>query len=154
MGASLGTGGGTGRRRYRKGRFTEINVTPMVDVMLVLLIIFMVTAPLLTAGVHVDLPQTSAQQLKTNDEPVTVSIEEKGGIYINDNKTPVTLEQLIANLKAIVDAKNDTRVYVRGDKNASYGTIMHVMGAINEAGISKVALITEQTGDSGHHRGK
>jgi biopolymer transport protein TolR len=140
MGASLGSGGsGRDSRRYRKQRFTEINVTPMVDVMLVLLIIFMVTAPMLTAGVQVDLPKTSASPLQGQDEPLTVSVQANGKVFIQ--KTPVSVEELGAKLKAIVGEKADTRIFVRGDKSVDYGRIMHVVGEINAAGLTKVALV-------------
>jgi len=152
MGTSLGTGGSSNRRRYRKQRFTEINVTPMVDVMLVLLIIFMVTAPMLTAGIQVDLPKTNSKPLAGTDEPLTVSIQSNGDIILN--KTKMTIAELSAKMKSVAAEKSDSRVFVRGDKNVDYGRVMHVVGAINEAGITKVALITEQTGESDHHRGK
>ncbi len=153
MGASLGGGGSGGRdsRRYRKQRFTEINVTPMVDVMLVLLIIFMVTAPMLTAGVQVDLPKAQASPLQGQDEPLTVSVQADGKVFLQ--KTPVTVEELGPKLKAIAGEKSDTRIFVRGDKNVDYGRIMHVVGEINGAGFTKVALITEQaTGTSSRQR--
>jgi biopolymer transport protein TolR len=142
MGASLGGGGGRDSRRYRKQRFTEINVTPMVDVMLVLLIIFMVTAPMLTAGVQVDLPQTKAAPLQGQDEPLTVSVQADGKIFVQ--KLPVPLEQLGDKLKAIAGEKPDTRIFVRGDRNVDYGRIMRVVGEINAAGLTKIALISEQ----------
>ena len=149
MGASLGGGGGRDSRRYRKQRFTEINVTPMVDVMLVLLIIFMVTAPMLTAGIQVDLPKTSASPLQGQDEPLTISVQSDGKIFLQ--KTPVSVDELGDKLKAIAGEKSDTRIFVRGDKNVDYGRIMHVVGEINAAGYTKVALITEQT-ESGSSR--
>ena len=147
MGGSLGSSGSGGvssrSRRHRRGSFSEINVTPMVDVMLVLLIIFMVTAPMLTAGVQVDLPNTKAQPLQGQDEPLTVSIQADGKIFIQ--KTPVSLDELGTKLKAITGEKTDTRIFVRGDKNVDYGRIMHVVGEISAAGLSHVALITEQS---------
>jgi biopolymer transport protein TolR len=154
MGGSLGSGSGGGKdtRRYRKHRFTEINVTPMVDVMLVLLIIFMVTAPMLTAGVQVDLPKTEAAPLQGQDEPLVVSIQSDGKVYLQ--KTPVEVDELGAKLKAIAGEKIDTRIFVRGDKSVDYGRVMHVVGAVNAAGFNKVALITEQTGESSSHHGK
>jgi len=150
MGASLGGGGGRDSRRYRKQRFTEINVTPMVDVMLVLLIIFMVTAPMLTAGVQVDLPQTKAAPLPGQDEPLTVSVQADGKIFVQ--KTPVTLDDLGGKLKAITGEKPDTRIFVRGDRNVDYGRIMRVVGEINAAGLTKIALISEQA--QGNSKGK
>jgi biopolymer transport protein TolR len=140
MGASIGGGGG-GRRRRRQ-RFGEINITPMVDVMLVLLIIFMVAAPMLTSGVQVDLPKTKSQPLKGQDEPLTISVQADGKIFVN--KTPVALAELAAKLKAVTGEKSDTRIFVKGDKSVDYGRIMHVVGEINEAGFTKVALLTEQ----------
>jgi len=150
MGASLGGGGGRDSRRYRKQRFTEINVTPMVDVMLVLLIIFMVTAPMLTAGVQVDLPQTKAAPLPGQDEPLTVSVQADGKIFVQ--KSSVTLDQLGEKLKAITGEKPETRIFVRGDRNVDYGRIMRVVGEINAAGLTKIALISEQA--QGNSKGK
>ena len=144
MGASLGgspnnrSGGGRG---YRRSQFTEINVTPFVDVMLVLLIIFMVTAPMLTAGVTVDLPESSAKPVGGEDEPLSVTVSKDGEIYIQETK--VDLKTLGAKLNAIVGEKKDTRIFVRGDKTVSYGEVMRVMGEINAAGLTKVALLTE-----------
>ncbi len=143
MGASMGGGGGRrDSRRYRKQRFNEINITPMVDVMLVLLIIFMVAAPMLTSGVQVDLPKASAAPLPGQDEPLTVSIQSDGQVYIQ--KTAVDVDELGAKLKAIAGEKTDTRIFVKGDRKVDYGRIMHVVGEINEAGFTKVALITDQ----------
>ena len=139
MGASLGGGGDS--RRYRKRRFTEINVTPFVDVMLVLLIIFMVTAPMLTAGIEVDLPESAATPISGQDEPLSVSIKTDGTIYIQ--KTKVGLAELGDKLIAITGEKKDTRIFVRGDKSVDYGRVMKVMGTINASGFTKVALVTE-----------
>lgn len=119
----------------------EINVTPLVDVMLVLLIIFMVTAPLLTVGVPVDLPKTNASALNEKDDPLTVSVDGKGIVYLQE--TPVELEVLVPRLIAITDSNPEARIYVRGDKGISYGQVMEVMGAITAAGFKKVALISE-----------
>lgn len=144
MGASMPSGGGNYRstgRGYRRQQFTEINVTPFVDVMLVLLIIFMVTAPMLTVGVTVDLPESSAKPVPGNDEPLSVSVKSDGKIYIQE--TEVTLEDLQAKLSAIVGEKKETRIFVRGDKAIDYGLVMRVIGEINAAGLLKVALITE-----------
>ena len=140
MGANLSRGGRG--RGYRKQQFTEINVTPLVDVMLVLLIIFMVTAPMLTAGVTVDLPESSASPVPGQDEPLAVSIKADGSIYIQETK--VELEGLRDKLQAIVGEKTETRIFVRGDKTVDYGFVMRVIGEINAAGLLKVALITEQ----------
>jgi biopolymer transport protein TolR len=119
----------------------EINVTPLVDVMLVLLVIFMVTAPLLTVGVPVDLPKTKASAMNEKDDPLTVTINGKGELYLQE--VPLELPVLIARLVAITQANPDARIYVRGDKAISYGQVMEVMGAINSAGFTKVALISE-----------
>ena len=136
---------GAKRRVYRP--MSEINVTPMVDVMLVLLVIFMVTAPLLTVGVPVDLPQTKAQTLNKPDEPLVISVNASGKVYIQE--TEIALDELVAKLQAITAAKRDTRIYVRGDRNINYGRVMRVMGMISAAGFSKVALIAEMNEGDG-----
>ena len=143
MGASLGGGGGKNRSRraQRANAFSEINITPMVDVMLVLLIIFMVAAPMMTSGVTVDLPQTSAAPVAGQDEPLAVTITSDGKVYIQ--KTLVPLDKLKEKLTAITGQKRDTRIFVRGDKSVDYGKIMQVVSEINGAGFSKVALITD-----------
>jgi biopolymer transport protein TolR len=130
-----------GRARYRP--LAEINVTPMVDVMLVLLIIFMVTAPLMTSGVSVDLPKTNAQQLNSDSEPLTVSIKADGSIFLQDQG--VDVGDLVAKLQAISKNNPDRRIFVRGDKDLAYGRIMEVMGTITQGGFTKVALLAEQT---------
>jgi biopolymer transport protein TolR len=130
-----------GSSRYSKRPMSEINVTPFVDVMLVLLIIFMVTAPLMTVGVPVDLPKTQASTLNEKTEPLTVSITTDGKIFIQE--TAVELETLVAKLHAITDAKPDTRIYIRGDQSIAYGRIMEVMGVLSTAGFNKVALLAE-----------
>jgi len=133
-----------GRRRHRRNPvMAEINVTPMVDVMLVLLIIFMVSAPLLTVGVPLDLPQTQAKSLDQNQEPLTVSVNVKGEVYLQNTEIPV--EELVAKLKAVTDARGgaEERIFVRGDKQVDYGTVMKVMGRISAAGFRRVALVTE-----------
>ena len=134
-----------GRRRHRRNAvMAEINVTPMVDVMLVLLIIFMVAAPLLATGVPLDLPQTQAASLDQADkEPLTVSVNTKGQVFLQDSE--IKIDELVAKLKAITAARggNDERIYVRGDKTVDYGTVMRVMGRLSQAGFKKVALVTE-----------
>ena len=126
---------------------SEINVTPMVDVMLVLLIIFMVSAPLLTVGVPIDLPQTQASSLdQTDKQPVVVSVNTKGQVFLGqETKTEIKLDELVPKLKAISDARGgiDERIYVRGDKAVDYGTVMKVMGRLSAAGFRRVALVTE-----------
>ena len=130
-----------GRRPTRRP-MSEINVTPFVDVMLVLLVIFMVTAPLLTVGVQIDLPKTKAAVISGDDEPLAVSIDVGGNIFIQD--TEVQLETLVPRLVAITGKNPDVRIFVRGDKAVNYGRVMTVMGRINAAGYRKVALITAQ----------
>ena len=142
MGAKLGNGGGVGRRN--NGRYmpmSEINVTPFVDVMLVLLIVFMVTAPLLTVGVPVDLPKTQASQLSDQVEPLVVTVNAEGRLFIQETETEAG--QLVPRLQAITQNKPDTRIYVRGDQAINYGRVMEGMGLINSAGFTKVALIAE-----------
>jgi biopolymer transport protein TolR len=139
-----GSSAGGGRRgRGRKPVMAEINVTPMVDVMLVLLIIFMVSAPLLTVGVPLDLPQTQAKSLDQDKNPLTLSVNLKGEVYLND--TQIALDDLVAKLKAITDTRGgmDERIFVRGDKKVDYGTVMRVMGRLSAAGFRRVALVTE-----------
>ena len=135
------SGGGRGRSSRQSRRpMSEINVTPFVDVMLVLLIIFMVTAPLLTVGVEVNLPETKAGAISGVDEPLAVSITESGEVFLQD--TAVPLETLVPRLQAITGANRDLRIFVRGDAGINYGRAMEVMGILNKAGYRKVALIT------------
>ena len=139
-----GSSGGGGRRgRRRAAPMAEINVTPMVDVMLVLLIIFMVSAPLLTVGVPLDLPQTQAKSLDQDKNPLTLSVNLKGQVFLNETEIP--LDQLVPKLKAITEARAglDERIFVRGDKKVDYGTVMKVMGRLSQAGFRRVALVTE-----------
>src|SRR5689334_3839201 len=135
--------GGRGRHGRRKAVMAEINVTPMVDVMLVLLIIFMVSAPLLTVGVPLDLPQTQAKSLDQQKDPLTLSVNLKGQVFLNETEIPI--DDLVPKLKAITDARggNDERIFVRGDKKVDYGTVMKVMGRLSAAGFRRVALVTE-----------
>ena len=138
MGPILGGG-----RRGRRTPMAEINVTPMVDVMLVLLIIFMVSAPLLTVGVPLDLPQTQAKSLEQDKTPLQLSVDTRGRVFIND--TEVAMADLIPKLKAITDARGgmDERIYMRADKKADYGTVARVMGQLSGAGFKRLALVTE-----------
>jgi biopolymer transport protein TolR len=131
------------RRHNRRPVMAEINVTPMVDVMLVLLIIFMVSAPLLTVGVPIDLPQTRAKSLDQDKEPLTISVNTKGEVYLQNSE--IKMDELVAKLQAITQARggNDERIYVRGDKKVDYGTVMRVMGRLSAAGFRRVALVTE-----------
>ena len=123
------------------------NVIPMADIMLVLLIIFMVTAPLMTSGVSVDLPKTNAQPINNDSQPLTVSINAAGTIFLQDQQ--VDLADLVTKLQAIAQNNPERRIFVRGDKDLAYGRIMEVMGTITQGGFTKVALLAEQTGPSG-----
>ena len=138
-----GSGGGGRRGRRRANVMAEINVTPMVDVMLVLLIIFMVSAPLLTVGVPLDLPQTQAKSLEQDKTPLQLSVDVKGKVFIND--TEVAMADLVPKLKAITDARGgmDERIFMRADKKADYGTVAKVMGQLSGAGFKRLALVTE-----------
>ncbi len=144
MGMSMAAGRKGGRRRRgvpRYGAMADINMTPFIDVMLVLLIIFMVAAPLLATGVAVDLPQTKSAPLNIEQKPVSISIDEKGQIYLMDQ--PVALENLVDKLKEAAKAGADERVYVRGSKAVNYGRVAEVMSLVTGAGFKKVALVTE-----------
>ncbi len=134
---------GNGRRRAKP--MAEINVTPFVDVMLVLLIVFMVTAPLLTVGVSVDLPKATNAPLPGQDEPLTVTVDHEGKIYLQE--TVITLAELGPRLVAIGETKPDLRIFVRGDRVIDYGRVMEVVGAIHDAGVGKVALVTRLEGE-------
>jgi biopolymer transport protein TolR len=131
------------RRRRRRPVMSEINVTPMVDVMLVLLIIFMVSAPLLTVGVPIDLPQTRAKSLDQDREPLTLSVNLQGQVFLQNSEVPI--DDLVSKLKAVTEARggDDERIYVRGDRKVDYGTVMRVMGRLSSAGFRRVALVTE-----------
>jgi len=121
---------------------SDINVTPLVDVMLVLLIVFMVTAPLLTVGVPVDLPKTKAKQLNAQKEPLVVSIDKQGQIFIQEHA--IEAGEIVPKLVAMTDNGFDRRIFVRGDKAVDFGAVMKVMGALNEAGFRHIALVSEQ----------
>mgnify|MGYP001092740261 FL=1 len=140
--AQGGSGRRRGRRRGGKRPMADINVTPMVDVMLVLLIIFMVAAPLLTVGVPIDLPQTKAKELNTDSKPITVSITPAGDIYLGDKAS--SIDTLVADITAQAPNGTDERIYVRGDQTANYGAVMKVMGVLSAGGFSKIGLITAQ----------
>ena len=136
-----GIGGGrNGRGRYRP--LAEINVTPLVDVMLVLLIIFMVTAPLMTSGVTVDLPKTSASPVNADAQPITISINSQGKVFLQNDA--VEIGDLVTRLQAATNGQTDRRIFVRGDQSITYGQIMQVMGTIVSGGFSKVALLAQQ----------
>jgi biopolymer transport protein TolR len=135
-------GGGGGRRGRGKPRvMAEPNVTPLVDVMLVLLIIFMVSAPMLTVGVPIDLPQTAAKPLNEEKEPLTITVNGQGEIFLQETK--VAPEEIVPRLIAITNAGYDERIYVRGDRTVNYGQVMKVMGTLSGAGFKRVALVTE-----------
>ena len=138
-GGMIGKPGSNGR--YRP--MAEINVTPLVDVMLVLLIVFMVTAPLMTSGVNIDLPKTDAKPLNSDSEPLTVSINGTGKIFLQD--TEVDMATLVTKLNAIANGDTARRIFVRGDKGIAYGEVMQVMATIAQGGFTKVALLAEQT---------
>jgi len=143
MGAALqSNSGGNGRRRRRAARpMAEINVTPMVDVMLVLLIIFMVTAPLLTVGVPIELPKSEAQQLEGDKEPLTISVDPEGKIFLQD--TELQLDEIVPKLTAIAKNGYEERIFVRGDRRVNYGVVMRVMGTISAAGFRRIALVSD-----------
>jgi biopolymer transport protein TolR len=136
-----GTLNGRGATRGRYRPLAEINVTPLVDVMLVLLIIFMVTAPLMTSGVSVDLPKTDAKPLNTDSQPLTVSIDAQGKIFLQDQE--VQLPELVAKLQAIAQNKEDRRIFVRGNKDLAYGRIVEVMATVSQGGFTRVALLAD-----------
>ena len=144
MAMSVGPAGRSRGRRRRRGPkpMSEINVTPFVDVMLVLLIVFMVTAPLLTAGVPIDLPQAAVQPLAVEKEPIMVSINPDGKVFIGEEE--VAIDQLVPRLTAVATEGFEERIYVRGDRTANYGTIMTVMGTINNAGFKRIGLVALQ----------
>ncbi len=151
MGMSIGqTGGRGGRGHRRRGRHhklvSEINVTPFVDVMLVLLIIFMVAAPLLTVGVPIELPETQARALNAETQPITVSVNREGQIYLQE--TEIAIDEIVPKLQAIAQTGYEERIFVRGDRDADYGTVMRVMARISSAGYRNLGLVTLQEQDS------
>ena len=148
MAFEFGSGGAGGPRvpgaRYKRTPISQINVTPMVDVMLVLLVVFMITAPLLTVGVPIDLPKTEASRIVGQDEPLVISLAPDGKIYLQDAE--LALDELIPRLVAITENRREARIFLRGDRAIAYGQVMIVMGAMNQAGFSRVALLTELPG--------
>ena len=132
--------GGRGRRRHSRP-VSDINITPFVDVMLVLLVVFMVTAPLMTVAVPVDLPKTQAHTMNQDKEPLVISIDTDGKVYLQDKI--LKLDELVPKLKAVTNANPDARIFVRGDKALAYGRIMEIMGTISSAGFTKVALVAD-----------
>lgn len=135
------TVGNTRRRGRRKALNSEINVTPLVDVMLVLLVIFMITAPMLTVAVPVDLPKTQARNMSSQKEPLVLTVKNNGAVYLQE--TPVEMSMLVARLKAVTGQDPDARIFVRGDEKVDYGRVLQVMGTISAAGFNKVALVAE-----------
>ncbi|MEZ5784827.1 MAG: protein TolR [Rhizobiaceae bacterium] len=147
MGMSVSAGGsGRGGRGYRRRRgralMSEINVTPFVDVMLVLLIIFMVAAPLLTVGVPIELPETQAKEMNADTQPITVTINRDGEIHLQETEVP--FDEVVPKLQAIAKTGYEERIFVRGDKDADYGTVMKVMARISAAGFKNIGLVTLQ----------
>ena len=139
--------GGFGRGNgYQYRPMSEINVTPLVDVMLVLLVVFMITAPLMTVGVPVDLPKTAASRMVGQDEPLVISVTAEGKVFVQD--TEIERDKLAPRLTAITANRKETRIFVRGAKTIAYGEVMSVMGLVNRAGFNRVALITEAPGKS------
>ena len=150
MGMSIGQTGGRGSRGHRRrgrhhGLMAEINVTPFVDVMLVLLIIFMGAAPLLTVGVPIDLPETQAKALNAETQPITISVNKDGQVYLQE--TEVAIEEIVPKLEAIAKTGYEERIYVRGDTAAAYGTVMKVMARVSAAGFRNLGLVTLQEQD-------
>ncbi|MCB9979299.1 MAG: protein TolR [Rhodospirillales bacterium] len=149
MGAALqgGSGRGKGRRGASYRPMSDINVTPFVDVMLVLLVVFMVAAPLLTAGVPVDLPQSKAKPIKDEDnKPIELTVTKAGDVFLGETK--VERARLVTLLSAMTNNDAERRIYIRGDKSLTYGDVMDIIGAINSAGFRKVALISQSSGDT------
>ena len=145
MGMASGMSGSRGSKRRRSKRhspMSEINVTPFVDVMLVLLIIFMVAAPLLTVGVPIDLPETQAKALNSETQPITISVNADGQVYIQETEIPI--DEVVPKLTAISKNGYEERIYVRGDRDTDYGTVMQIMARISSAGFKKIGLVTLQ----------
>ena len=144
MGGGLQPGGALSSRRARRRSarpMSEINVTPMVDVMLVLLIIYMVTAPLLTVGVPIELPKTEAKQLEGDKEPLTISVDPDGRIFLQE--TELKIDEIVPKLTAIAKNGYDERIFVRGDRRVNYGVVMRVMGTISAAGFRRIAIVSD-----------
>ncbi|MGE4482153.1 protein TolR [Acidocella sp.] len=142
MAGGLIGGPGSGRRRYRP--MAEINVTPLVDVMLVLLIIFMVTAPMITSSVQVNLPQANAKPANADAKPITVTVDSKGKVYLNNSEIP--LNNLVSTLQEAAKNNAEQRIFIRGDKEVDYGTMLQVMADIVQGGFTKVSLLAQQPG--------
>ena len=149
MAMSVGSKGGGGGRRGGRRRggghsapISDINVTPMVDVMLVLLIIFMVAAPMLTVGVPIDLPQTQAKEMNSDTQPITISVNKDGEVYLQEAK--IEVDEVVPKLQAVAKTGYNERIYVKGDSAAGYGTVMQVMARISAAGFKNIGLVTQQ----------
>ncbi|MEC9346030.1 MAG: biopolymer transporter ExbD [Pseudomonadota bacterium] len=141
MGMTLPGGKRSGTRRHRYEPMSQINVTPFVDVMLVLLVVFMIAAPLLSVGVPVELPRAVAPTLQGLDEPLAITLDKEGRIYLQEKEVP--LGELVPKLIAITGTSQDRRIFVRGDRSINYGRVMEVMGTINAAGFTRVALVAQ-----------
>ena len=141
MAGGIQSMGGRGRGRNRRRTMAEINVTPFVDVMLVLLIVFMVTAPLLTVGVPIELPKSEAKQLEGDKEPLTITVDPEGKIFLQD--TEIKLDEIVPKLTAIAKNGYEERIFVRGDRRVNYGVVMRVMGTISAAGFRRIALVSD-----------
>jgi biopolymer transport protein TolR len=141
MAGGVNRSSGRGDWRARLRPKSDINVTPFVDVMLVLLVIFMVTAPLLTVGVPVDMPKTRARQMSEDKEPLAITIKKDGSIFLQE--TAIQIDELVPKLTAISENGYDQRIYVRGDKDVDYGKVMEVMGELNAAGFKRIGLVTD-----------
>ena len=143
MGVASGGGGG-GRRRGRRGKavMSEINVTPMVDVMLVLLIIFMVAAPMMTSGVPIDLPKAAASEMPSQARPITVSVTPEGALFVDEEA--VSEADLVSTVTAMAVNGTEDRIFLRGDTSSNYGSVMRVMGLLSAAGFNKIGLLTQQ----------
>lgn len=139
--AASARSGRRGRRSARRGRLSEINVTPFVDVMLVLLIVFMVTAPLLTVGVPVDLPRTQAKQLESETDPLTITVHADGTVYVQESVTPI--DNLVPQMRAISHEGYDRRIFIRADSSASYGLVADVMARLSSSGFRNLGLVTD-----------
>jgi biopolymer transport protein TolR len=143
MAGNVDMGGRSGRRTWKPK--AEINIVPYVDVMLVLLIVFMVAAPLLTVGVEVDLPNTEAQAMTTSEEPMTITIQRDGTIYLQE--TEVAYDELIPRLRAIAGTGSEARIFIRGDDGVEYGAVMRVMARVSSAGYTNLGLVTDPAGE-------
>ena len=141
MNAGGGRRGGRRRSRRSGGLNTEINVAPLVDVMLVLLIVFMIAAPLLSVGVPIELPKTDAKALPSQQEPITITVDFEGGVFIQDEE--ISLDDLEARLVAVSTNGYEERIYLRGDRDTDYGEVMKVMARINTAGFTNIGLVTD-----------